>query len=149
MNWVEILKDCDSNMTPWPRDQSQNSGQVSEDLYYQEYHSSIVQEIKRGCDTCAAIYSMYTIRCSCFCPKLQELSLIYSTLQALQAESCAVFPPCLFFFITSVVIFTFCLHPCSKSRLHHHLLTRSPSMSSKHTRPLQQYPCHTLCLRHR
>jgi len=76
------------------RDQSQNSGQVSEDLYRQKYPSSNIQEVKRACDTCAAVYSRYTLRCLCFCPRLQELSLMYSTPKVLQAESCAVFPPC-------------------------------------------------------
>lgn len=148
MNRVRILKDCDSNMAPWPRDQSQNSGQVSEDLYHQKYRSSTIQETKRGCDACAAVCSTYRVHCSCFCPSCRSCPLHIPLFGFCRLRVVLCFPH-VCFFVTSVVNFTFCLCPCSKSHLHHPLLTRSPSMSSKHTRPLQQCPCHTLCSRHR
>lgn len=81
-------------------------------------------------------------------------SFPYPTHQALRAEDWAVFPP------PATTPWVFPPHlcsplppvcPCSKSHRHrrHPPLTRSPSMSSRPTRPSQQCPCPTLCWGHR
>lgn len=99
-------------MCRWPKDLSQDSYQLSEDLYHQKYHSFTIQAIEWGCDPCAAVYSLCAVLCSsCSCPRLRSslrkaytfltcsltYSFPYSTRQALRAKSWAVFPPCGFF----------------------------------------------------
>lgn len=151
-------------MCPWPKDLSQHSHQINEDLCHQKYHFFTIQETEQGCDPGAAVCSVCAVLCSsCSCPRLRAafprityslhvptvfLPISYSSGPVGQESGCVfptwVFPPQLCSLLPPVC-------PCSQSHRHrrHPPLTRSPSMSSRPTRPSQQCPCPTLCSGHR